>query len=50
MLLLNLLQLERVDVNHRVGVYFALGGGPRDSLGRGRFIDGGVWLRGIGCI
>lgn len=42
MLLLKLLQLERSDVNHRVGVDFALGGGPGDGLRRVRVIDG--WI------
>lgn len=40
MLLLNLLQLERSDVDHRVGVDFALGGGPGDGRWRVRVVDG----------
>lgn len=40
MLLLKLLQLERSDVNHRVGVDFALGGGPGDGRWRVRVVDG----------
>lgn len=42
MLLLQLLQLERSNVNHRVGVDFSLGGGSGDGLQRLRVTDG--WI------
>lgn len=38
--LLLLLQLERSDVDHRVGVDFALGGASGDGLWRVRVTDG----------
>lgn len=39
-LLLVLLQLQGSDLNHRVGVDFALGGGPGDILRRVGVSDG----------
>lgn len=41
-MLLKLLQLERSDLNHRVGVDFALRGGLGDSLWRVGVNDGGI--------
>lgn len=42
MMLLKLLQLERSDLNHRVGVDFALRGGPGDSLWKVGVNDEGI--------
>jgi len=42
MLLLELLQLERSDVNHRVRVGFALGGASGDGVRRVRGIGGRI--------